>query len=138
MAKITMQIEFSSVAEAAKFLAGAGQALPATVQIHSAPDPQPQPISAAAAPTSAPAAAQQQTSATAGSQAVSASATSAFPSDLDVKTAANAYLAKQGGRTPETARVIFAKHGGNVNNVIKPGNIPEANRAACIAELNAS
>ena len=67
-----------------------------------------------------------------------AAGTAASPSEQDVKTAANAYLAKQGGRTPETARAIFARHGGAVNGVTKPANIPEANRAACIAELNAS
>lgn len=134
MAKITMQVEFSSVAEAAKFLAGAGQALPATVQDRSEPDD----VAQNAGPTSAPAAAQQQTSAASSFVAASTAANGAFPSETDVKTAANAYLAKQGGRTPETARTIFAKHGGAVNGVTKPANIPEANRAACIAELGAS
>lgn len=133
MAKITMQVEFSSVTEAAKFLAGAGQALPATVQIHSAPDPQHQPISVA---TSAPAAVQQQTSTATASGTSLAQA--AVPSELDVKTAANAYLAKQGGRTPATFREIAKKYGAEVNGVIKPGNIPEANRQACIDELEKS
>lgn len=143
MAKITMQVEFSSVAEAAKFLAGAGQALPATVQIRSEPDDVAQTRESAtsaaitnAGPTSAASAASQQTSTATASGTSLAQA--AAPSEQDVKTAANAYLAKQGGRTPETARAIFAKHGGAVNGVTKPANIPEANRAACIAELGAS
>lgn len=145
MTKITMQVEFSSVAEAAKFLAGAGQALPATVQIRSEPDDVAQTRESAtsaaimnAGPTSAPNAGATVQSGAAASSVTSVGATAASPSEADVKTAANAYLAKQGGRTPETARAIFAKHGGAVNGVTKPANIPEANRAACIAELNAS
>ena len=79
----------------------------------------------AAAPASAPAAAP---------STPPAAANGAFPSEDAVREAAKGWMARHGADVAGM-RAIVVKHGGSNGQQVNPKFVPEANRAACIAEF---
>jgi hypothetical protein len=129
---VKITLEFASLAEALQSLGALSGSGTISAPVASGQAQTASPTAPAAAPQVASV-----TAPTAASQSAPTAAVAAV-SEADIKVALNAYVARGAPRNVTTARELIKKHGGVSGEVVAPKHVPEANRAALVAELNAS